>query len=104
MQRDTEDRDEGVADYDCCQSWGVSGGILCSESLGTDQVANAVWFVSLLLRARERGRTSNEEDSSDCSLLGIADDVCGEEGKSDSVGDNEWERPILSATTTDEDV
>ena len=104
MQRDTEDRDEGVADYDRGQSWGVSRGILCSESLGTDQVANAVWFFSLLVRAGEGGRTSNEEDGSDCSLLGIADDVCGEEGKSDSVGDDEGEGPILSATTTDGDV
>ena len=60
--------------------------------------------VNLLLRDKVRGRTSNEEDSSDCSLLGIADNVGGEEGKSDSVGDDEGEGPILSATTTDEDV
>jgi hypothetical protein len=37
------------------------------------------------------GLTSNEEDGGDCGLLCVSDHIRGEEGKSDSIGDDEGE-------------
>lgn len=42
--------------------------------------------------------TSNEEDGRGCCFLGVSHDIRSEEGESDSICDDEWERPMLSAT------
>ena len=41
---------------------------------------------------------SNEEDGGGGCLFGVSYYVCSEEGESDSVCDDEWERPMSLAT------